>query len=88
MKIREGFILREISGATVAVPTGQLVSEFNAIINLNDPGKFMWELLENNTTIEEVENKVLEKYNVSEEKAIEVTEKFINNLENANIIQA
>ena len=87
MKIKDGFVLREIADTIVAVPTGDLVNEFEGIIDLNSTGKFIWELLENDISIEEVINKLMEKYNVDEDSARKNAEKFIDNLRKANIIE-
>ncbi len=86
MKIREGFVVREIKDAIVAVPTGDIVREFGGIINLNQTGKFMWEVLEEDRTVEEVAERLAEKYHVDKERAMRSAEKFIQQLREANVI--
>lgn len=86
MKIREGFVVREIKDAIVAVPTGDIVREFGGIINLNQTGKFMWEVLEEDRTVEEVAERLVEKYHVDKERAMRSAEKFIQQLREANVI--
>ena len=46
MKIKEGFVTREIADTIVAVPTGKLVNEFQGMIQLTDSSKFVWDLLQ------------------------------------------
>ena len=41
MRIKEGFMLREVLGETVAVPTGAAAAEFNGMINLNEVAAFL-----------------------------------------------
>ena len=49
MRIRDGFVVREIMGSIMAVPTGVMVEKYS-IINLNETGRFIWELLEKEMT--------------------------------------
>lgn len=87
MKIKDGFVLREIADTIVAVPTGDLVNEFQGMINLTNSAKYVWELLQEDTTIDEVAEKLSQKYNIDINKAKEDVEKFINNLKNSNLIE-
>ena len=87
MKIKDGFVLREIADTIVAVPTGELVNEFQGMINLTNSAKFVWELLQEYTTIDEIADKLSKKYNIDINKAKEDAEKFINNLKESNLIE-
>ena len=40
------FILREIAGESILVPTGQAALAFNGLASLNASGVFLWGLLE------------------------------------------
>lgn len=51
MRIKKGFILREIAGTWVVVPVGERVVEFNGLVSLNESGAVLWKRLE-----EEVED--------------------------------
>ena len=87
MKIKEGFVLREVAGTIVVVPTGNLVNEFQGMINLNETGKFIWELLASNVEVSEISAKLVEKYKIDENKAKEDVEKFIQKMKDAKIIE-
>lgn len=87
MKIKEGFVTREIANTIVAVPTGDLINIFQGIIKLTDSSKFVWDLLQEDITIDEIASKVSQKYDIDINKAKADTEKFINNLRNVNIIE-
>ena len=76
MKLKEGFVLRTISGQTVVLPTGGDL-DLSMMIKLNDTGRFIWERLEKGTEVEELVADMLKEYNVSEEKAKEYVEQFI-----------
>lgn len=87
MKIREGFVLREIADSIVVVPTGELVKELHLMIELNKVGKFIWELLKEDISIEEIANKLVEEYGIDKEKAIQNAENFTQKLKQAKIIE-
>ena len=76
MKLKEGFVLRTISGQTVVLPTGGDL-DLSMMIKLNDTGRFIWERLEKGTEVEELVADMLKEYEVSEEKAKEYVEQFI-----------
>lgn len=46
MKIKNGFLLREIADVWVVVPLGERVIEFNGLINLSESGAIIWRALE------------------------------------------
>jgi len=76
MKLKEGFVLRTISGQTVVLPTGGDL-DLSMMIKLNETGRFIWERLEKGTEVEELVADMLKEYDVSEEKAKEYVEQFI-----------
>ena len=43
MKIKEGFILRNVAGSFVVVPVGDATIDFNGMMNLNETGAFLFE---------------------------------------------
>ena len=87
MKIKEGFVTRKIADTIVAVPTGKLVNEFQGMIKLTDSAKFVWDLLQQDTTMDEIVNQYVKKYNIDTNKARTDIEKFITHLKSANIIE-
>ena len=45
MKIKEGFVVKEIAGQCVVIALGEASKIFNGLIKLNDTGRFIWEKL-------------------------------------------
>ncbi len=86
MKIKENFMLRKVADSYVVVPIGPAVANFNGMINLNGAGAFLWQLLENETTEDEVVNAMLQQYEVSEELARADVKKFITQLKDADLL--
>ena len=88
MKIKSGFIKRDVAGKTMVVATGELSKSFKGMITLNETGKFIWELLENDITKEEIVNKMLEVYEgVTKELIENDVDKFISKLMEDNILE-
>ena len=52
MKIKEGFIKRQVGERVVVVPIGEAAKNFHGMINLNETGGELWDLLKENTEIE------------------------------------
>ena len=78
MKIKEGFVLRQVAGETVVLPTGDM--DINAMITLNETGAFLWKKLEQETTIEELTAEVLKVYETDETTARTAVEGFVEKL--------
>ncbi len=77
MKIKEGFMLRDVAGSYVVVPMGKEAADFNGMITLNETGAFLWKQLEKGCTREELLEALLKEYDVPEERAAKGIEKFL-----------
>ena len=49
MRVDEGFVLREIAGDYVIIPTGKTVLDFNGMITVNEVGVSIWKMLPHTT---------------------------------------
>lgn len=86
MKIKENFMLRKVADCYVVVPVGPAVAEFNGMINLNEAGAFLWQLLETETTEEAVVEAMLEHFEVDEALAKADVSKFVAQLKEADLL--
>ena len=68
MKIKNEFILREVAGETVVIPTGDTL-DLNMMITLNETGAFLWKQLEQDTDETAMVASLLGEYDVDEETA-------------------
>lgn len=87
MKIKEDFLLRKVADSYVVVPVNQMTLDFNGIINLNETGAFLFELLQNGAEREELISKLLDEYEVTSEKASHDVDVFINKVKEADILE-
>ena len=86
MKVDKEFILREISGEYVIIPTGKTVLSFNGLISVNEVGAFLWNMLQKDVTVDELVTGVLEEYDVDEETAREDIQAFLDVLVEGDIL--
>lgn len=87
MKIKEDFILRKVVDSYVVVPVNSMTLDFNGIINLNETGAFLFELLQKGATKDELLQKMLEEYDVSQKKASDDIDIFIEKVKEADILE-
>lgn len=79
MKLKEGFVLREIAGETVVIPAWDSLN-LDQMIVLNETGLFLWKLLEQETDENSVLAAMLEEYEVEEPVAKRHVAAFIDQL--------
>jgi hypothetical protein len=77
MKIKSGFMLREIAGSWIVVPIGQRVVEFNGLMTLSETGAALWKRLEAGATVDELAATILEEYEIDEETARNDVQEFV-----------
>jgi len=80
LKLKDGFILRQIAGETVVIPSGAELN-LNMMITLNDTGCFLWERLQAGTTEDALVAALLEEYDVDEATARNQVVKFVEKLD-------
>lgn len=86
MKIKEGYLLREVAGSNIVVPVGEGVMDFSGVITLNEVGAFIWRILEKETTKEQIVDRMLEEYDVDRAVAEQDVEDYIVKLRGAELI--
>ncbi len=87
MKIKNGFVIREIAGQSVVVALGEASRSFNGIIKLNETGRVMWDVLSRGAEKEDVVSKILSEYDVDRETVKKDVDSFVNALKENNILE-
>ena len=87
MKVRNGFILREVGGQPVVVSVGAASQFFNGMIRLNSTGVFLFKELKNEKTEDDLVNALTNKYEVDEETARADVKSFVETLAKPGIIE-
>jgi len=80
MKMKDGFLLRQVAGQTVVLPCGEEM-ELNMMINLNETCAFLWKLQQTETTEDALVAALLAEYDVDEKTAREAVAGFVAKLE-------
>ena len=80
MKLKDGFILREVAGQIMVLPTGEDLDP-NMMITLNEVGGFIWKQLENDTDEAAIVAAILQEYDVDKETAETAVSDFIKKLQ-------
>lgn len=86
MKIRKGFVLREVAGRQVVIATGDAAKNFNGIIKLNESAVMLWKLIEKGADEETLAQKIIETYEVDEATAYNDVSMFVTKLKGAGIV--
>ena len=81
MKIKSGFMLREIAGQWVVVPLGSRVVEFNNIMTLSESGAILWRLLEKGAEENELVLALLAEYDVDDVTARTDVKLFLGSIQ-------
>ena len=87
MKIKNGFVVRKIANQYMAVPVGARAKELHGMIGLNETAAFLWELLKEERTAEELAALLYEEYEISEEHALETVTRFCQSLQEEGVLE-
>ena len=87
IKIKSGFVVREIAGQSVVVALGEASKAFNGIIKLNETGRVMWDILSQGAEKEDVVSKILSEYDVDRETVEKDVDSFVTTLKENNILE-
>ncbi|MEE0872347.1 MAG: PqqD family protein [Ruminococcus sp.] len=87
MKVKENFMLRKVADSYVVVPVGRQTLDFNGIINLNETGAFLFELLQKGASRDELVEKLLAEYEVERDRAQADVDKFIQSVKDADVLE-
>ena len=79
MKIKEGFLLRQVAGQTVVLPCGEDM-DLNMMITLNDTGAFLWQLLQEETDEAAMVKALCAEYEVDGQTAANAVAGFVAKL--------
>ena len=87
MKIKKDFILRKVADSYVVVPVGKLTLDFNGIINLNETGAFLFEILQQGADEDALIEQLVAEYDVSPEKAAADIDIFLQKVRDADVLE-
>lgn len=86
MKIKSGFVLRDLSGEHIVMPTGKNISAFDGTIVLNEVAAFIWEKLCAGCSREELLLDILAEFEVDRSRAEADLDALLNKLREYQVI--
>lgn len=85
MKLKNGFVLKELAGECVVVPADAALN-LDGMITLNDTAKTIWLALEKGAEMDEIVAALTEEYDVTEAVARSAAEAFIAKLKELDFL--
>ncbi len=87
MKIKSGFVVREIAGQSVVIALGQAGKIFNGLMKLNETGRLIWDMLATGAEREEIIDALVEAYDVDRSILEQDCDSFLQSLQEKNILE-
>ena len=81
IKRNDDFIFRKIVNEMILVPVKHDVADMEHIFTLNEVGAFVWEKLSKSSTIEELQQAILDEFEVDPAMAQQDLQVFLEDLE-------
>ena len=80
MRVKEGFVIREVAGQILVIATGEASKDFHGMVKLNETGKDIWLGLQQGLSVDEIAARIETKYNVESAVALQDVEEFVANM--------
>ena len=81
MRIKNGFVLREVAGQIMVIATGEASKDLHGMIKLNATGKEIWAGLQEGLDEASIVARIQSKFEVEEEKVAQDVRAFLNQME-------
>lgn len=86
MRIKDGYVLRQVAGNSIVIAVGEEALNFNGIITINGAGAFLWNLLSDGADKERLLSAMLKEYDIDEKTASDDIDEFIKKLKDADLL--
>ncbi len=88
MKIREGFILRQVLDIYAVIGVGSEAYMPNRIMSVNETGAFLWNMLEKDADKQELIDALLREYETDPQTAEKDVDAFLKDLQDKGLVEA
>ena len=87
MKLKYNFVTNEFADKIVAVAVGDDLEKFNGFIKMNDIGAYIFNMLKNDVTEDEIVSAMQKDYeDATEEEIRETVSDFVGKLKEADVL--
>ncbi len=87
MKIKNGFVVREIAGKSVVIALGEASKSFHGMIELNGTARIIWDMLAEGKEKNDIVKAITDSFEIDEDTASADVERFISALKGANVLE-
>ena len=87
MKRNPDYLLRVVAQSRVVVPVGKAAEAFPGMVNLNETGAFLWELLATEQTVASLAAALEQEYGVPNAQAVADVQNFLSGLLKIGAVQ-
>ena len=88
MKVKDGFVLRNVVDEYIVMPTGDNIAKFDGAVVLNEVSAFVFEQMKNPVSREDLLEAVLNEFEVDEATAKADLDALIEKLTEMGLIEA
>ncbi len=86
MKIKDGYILKDVAGEKIVIATGEQKLNFNGVMTFNSVGADVFNMLDGTNSVEDIANKISQDYGVSVERVKTDVENLIKKMKEHNLL--
>lgn len=87
MKLKRGFVVKDVGGKKYAVATGEVSKSFKGMLKLNEMGTIVFTLLQQSTTEEEIVQAIMQEYDAPHDLVLSDVKNFIYQLRSINVLE-
>lgn len=88
MKLKQGFVLKQINKKYYAVPVGPLAARHKILVSMNSVCLFVWEQLQQEKTRQQLLDAILTEYDVDVDVAAADLDRFLAALTQSGLMEA
>ena len=87
MKLKYNFVTNEVADKIVAVAVGDDLSKFNGFIKMNDVGAYIFNMLKDDVTVDDIVEAMKKDFtDATEDEIRETVEGFVAELKKADVL--
>lgn len=87
MKRKENFLLRTVGGVNLLVPLAEQVKDTNGIVIMNETGSYVWFLLAEDRSIDDLSEEMAKRFGVTLALARADVEAFLDEIGQIGLIE-
>lgn len=87
MHVKDGFLLKEINGAYIAIPYDSNYDAYGAMVSLNHTGAYLWHCMEEDVSEAELVSALKEEYGIQDDMAIQAVSSFLTMLREHELLE-